>query len=102
MCLAFMQSEHMKELLFTIHPVFFNLTTPDAVKGQRRRVSLQGGGASGLDLGCWDPTVASPRPRLTLDRPAAASSSLAAASAATNYRGGELRQRRGCRLELGD
>jgi len=43
MCLAFMQSEHMKELLFTIHPVFFNLTTPDAVKGQRRRVSLQGG-----------------------------------------------------------
>ena len=22
MCLAFMQSEHMKELLFTIHPVF--------------------------------------------------------------------------------
>ena len=39
MCLAFMQSEHMKELLFTIHPVFFNLTTPDTVKGQRRRVS---------------------------------------------------------------
>ena len=101
MCLAFMQSEHMKELLLTIHPVFFNLTTPDAVKGQRRRVSLQGG-ASGLDLGRWDPAVASPWLRLTLDRPAAASSSLAAASAATNYRGGELRQRRGCRLELGD
>ena len=44
MCLAFKQSEHMKELLFTIHPVFFNLTTPEVVKGQRRRVSQQGGG----------------------------------------------------------
>ena len=101
MCLAFMQSEHMKELLFTIHPVFCNLTTPDTVKGQRRRVSQQGG-ATGLDLGRWDPAVASPRPRLTLDRPVAASSSLAAAPARTNCRGGELRQRRGCRLELGD
>jgi len=60
MCLAFMQSEHMKELLFTIHPVFFNLTTPDAVKGQRRRVSLQGGGGVGvgpgaLGSGCGQP-----------------------------------------------
>ena len=75
MCLAFMQSEHMRELLFTIHPVFFNLTTPDAVEGQRRRVSQQGG-HRGWTWGRWDPAVASPRPRLTLDQPAAASSSL--------------------------
>ena len=30
MCLEFMQSEHMKKLLFTINPLFFFLSTQDA------------------------------------------------------------------------
>jgi len=91
MCLAFMQSEHMKELLFTIHPIFFNLTTPDVVKGQRHRVSQQGG-RRGWTWGRWDPAVASPRPHLTLDQPAVASSSLATVAGGTD--GDELRWRR--------
>ena len=45
-----------------------------------------------MALGRWDPAVASPRPRLTLDRLAAASSSLAAAAGGTG--GDELWWRR--------
>ena len=49
-----MHSEHMKKLLFTIHPLFFNLTTQDAGKGRgvgsaSRGASAGGGGQPGQD-----------------------------------------------------
>ena len=41
-----MQSEHMKELLFTIHPFFFNLTH-EVGKGRRLWVGQQEGASAG-------------------------------------------------------
>ena len=44
-----MQSEHMKELLFTIYPLFFNLTTQDATEKGRGVKSANRGASAGGD-----------------------------------------------------
>ena len=49
MCLAFMQSEHIKKLLFAIHPLFFNLMHR-AEKGR--------GAREVAGLADWRPAVA--------------------------------------------
>ena len=68
MCLAFIKSEHMKELLFTIHPLFFNLTQ-DAGKGQRRRVGQPGAGGVGQRRWPARAGLAWPHPCLALAQP---------------------------------
>ena len=67
MCLAFMQSEHMKKLLFPIYSLFFFLWTLDARKDGRGRGGHQGGGravrrrgagqgwGAPVDEVCWQP-----------------------------------------------